>query len=140
MKSKKELLNLSRERDKLISNIGGIRSLGGKPDILIVFDVVKDKLAVLESNKLNIPVIAIVDTNANPELIDYPIPGNDDAIRSINLYAELFKSTILDAKELLNTPVIENEKSEKNITEESASDSDKLKKNNSESLKDEIEK
>ena len=98
--SKKELLNLSREKDKLISNIGGIRTLGGKPDIVVVFDVVKDKLAVLEANKLNIPVIAIVDTNANPEIVDYPIPGNDDAIRSINLYAELFRSTILDAKEI----------------------------------------
>jgi len=99
--SKKELLNLSREKDKLISNIGGIRTLAGKPDILVIFDIVKDKLAVLEANKLGIPVIAIVDTNADPDLVDYPIPGNDDAIRSINLYIELFKSTILDAKELL---------------------------------------
>ena len=96
--SKKELLNLSREKDKLISNIGGIRNLGGKPDIVVVFDVVKDKLAVLEANKLKIPVIAILDTNSDPDLIEYPIPGNDDAIRSINLYAELFRSTIADAK------------------------------------------
>ena len=95
------MLNLSREKDKLISNIGGIRTLAGKPDILVIFDIVKDKLAVLEANKLGIPVIAIVDTNADPDLVDYPIPGNDDAIRSINLYIELFKSTILDAKELL---------------------------------------
>ena len=97
---KKELLNLSREKDKLISNIGGIRKLDGKPNIVVVFDVVKDKLAVLEANKLGIPIIAVVDTNADPELIDYPIPGNDDAIRSINLYAEIFKETILDAKPL----------------------------------------
>ncbi len=96
--SKKELLNLSREKDKLLSNIGGIRNLGGKPNILIVFDVVKDKLSVLEANKLGVPVIAILDTNADPELINFPIPGNDDAIRSINLYAELFRLTILDAK------------------------------------------
>lgn len=101
--SKKELLNKSRERDKLISNIGGIRTLAGKPDVVLVFDVVKDKLAVLEANKLRIPIIAVVDTNANPELIDFPIPGNDDAIRSINLYAELFKNTILDANE--NLPI-----------------------------------
>jgi len=98
--SKKELLNFSRDKNKLLSNIGGIRNLGGKPDIVLVFDVVKDKLALLEAKKLNIPVIAIVDTNANPDLVDFPIPGNDDAIRSINLYAELFKETILDAKEL----------------------------------------
>ena len=96
--SKKELLNLSREKEKLITNIGGIRTLGGKPDMLIVFDSVKDKIALLEAKKLNIPVIAIVDTNANPDLVDYPIPGNDDAIKSINLYADLFKNTILDAK------------------------------------------
>jgi len=108
--SKKELLNLSREKDKLISNIGGIRTLEGKPDIVIIFDVVKDKLAALEANKLGIPVIAIVDTNANPDLVDYPIPGNDDAIRSINLYAELIRETIIDAMKFSKS--IENEKDE----------------------------
>ena len=117
--SKKELLNLSREKDKLISNIGGIRTLAGKPDILIVFDVVKDKLAVLEANKLSIPIIAIVDTNANPDLIDYPIPGNDDAIRSINLYTELFKETILDAK-----------KHSKNLEDEKIKEDQSKSKNN----------
>ena len=110
--SKKELLNLSREKDKLISNIGGIRTLAGKPDILIILDVVKDKLAVLEANKLGIPVIAIVDTNANPDLVTYPMPGNDDAIRSINLYTELFKSTILDAKKLIKNLELEKLKEE----------------------------
>ena len=98
--SKKELLDLSREKEKLLSNIGGIRNLGGKPDLLIVFDVVKDKLAVLEAKKLNIPIIAIADTNANPDLIDFIIPGNDDAIRSINLYAHYFRTTLNDAKEI----------------------------------------
>ena len=97
---KKELLNLSREKEKLISNIGGIRSLGGKPDLVIVFDAIKDKLAILESNKLNIPVIAIVDSNADPDIIEFPIPGNDDALRAINLFAELFKQTMLNAKEI----------------------------------------
>ena len=132
--SKKELLNLSREKDKLISNIGAIRTLAGKPDILIVFDVVKDKLAVLEANKLGIPVIAIVDTNANPDLIDYPIPGNDDAIRSINLYIELFKSTILDAKELLKVLEVKKIKEEelnsnKNSTpNDTPNDKEKIKK------------
>ena len=111
--SKKELLNLSREKDKLISNIGGVTTLGGKPDLLIVFDVVKDKLAVLEAKKLNIPVIAIVDTNANPELIEFPIPGNDDAIKSINIYADLFKNTILEAKKLISSSEDTKEKSVK---------------------------
>ena len=113
--SKKELLNLSRDKDKLISNIGGIRTLGGKPDAVIVFDAVKDKIAVLEANKLNIPVIGIVDTNSNPDLVTFPIPGNDDAIRSISLYAELFKSTILDAKKISDIANLEDKDNDKNI-------------------------
>ena len=105
--AKKELLDLSREKEKLISNIGGIRNLAGKPDLLVIFDVVKDKLAVLEAKKLGIPIIAIVDTNANPDPINFVIPGNDDAIRSINLYSNIFRSILLDAKEISND---ENEK------------------------------
>ncbi len=95
--SKKELLDISREKEKLDLNIGGIRSLNGKPDLLIVFDVIKDKIAVKEAAKLNIPVVAIVDSNADPENIDYIIPGNDDALRSINLYKNYFLNTIEDA-------------------------------------------
>ena len=71
--------------------------MNGKPDLLIIFDVLKDRIAVREANKLNIPVIGIVDTNADPELIDYVIPGNDDALRSINLYKKYFIETIEDA-------------------------------------------
>ena len=103
--SKKELLDISREKDKLISNIGGIRNLGGKPELLVIFDIVKDKLAVLEAKKLGIPIIAIADTNSDPEPIDYIIPGNDDAIRSINLYANYFKFILTDAKK--NISIIE---------------------------------
>ena len=95
--SKKELLDISREKQKLELNIGGIRTLNGKPDLLVVFDVIKDKIAVKEATKLNIPVVAIVDTNADPENIDYIIPGNDDALRSINLYMNYFSETIQDA-------------------------------------------
>ena len=95
--SKKELLDISREKQKLDLNIGGIRTLNGKPDLLVVFDVIKDKIAVKEATKLNIPVVAIVDTNADPENIDYIIPGNDDALRSINLYKNYFLATIQDA-------------------------------------------
>lgn len=115
--SKKELLDLSREKEKLLSNIGGIRNLGGKPDLIVIFDIVKDKLAVLEAKKLGIPIIAIVDTNANPDPIDYIIPGNDDAIRSINLYASLFRDTLRDAK------IVDNEmeitKNDKDVEEKS---------------------
>tara|TARA_B100000700_G_C14847121_1_gene762146 strand:- start:235 stop:987 length:753 start_codon:yes stop_codon:yes gene_type:complete len=95
--SKKELLDISREKQKLELNIGGIRTLNGRPDLLVVFDVIKDKIAVREANKLNIPVVAIVDSNADPENIDYVIPGNDDALRSINLYKNYFSETIQDA-------------------------------------------
>ena len=98
--SKKELLDISREKQKLELNIGGIRKLNGKPDLVIIFDVLKDRIAVLEAKKLNIPVVGIVDTNADPELIDYVIPGNDDALRSINLYKKYFIETIQDAMKI----------------------------------------
>ena len=97
--SKKELLERSREKDKLHLNLGGIKNLNGKPDLIVIMDVVKDKLAVLEARKLNIPIVGIVDTNADPELIDYVIPGNDDAIRSINLYKKYFLETMNDARQ-----------------------------------------
>ena len=105
--SKKELLDISREKQKLDLNIGGIRALNGKPDLLIVFDVVKDKIAIREASKLNIPVVAIVDTNADPENIDYVIPGNDDALRSINLYKNYFMETIQDAINFQDNPINE---------------------------------
>ena len=100
--SKKELLDISREKQKLELNIGGIRALNGAPDLLIVFDVIKDKIAVKEATKLNIPVVAIVDSNADPDNIDYIIPGNDDALRSINLYKNYFLETIQDATNFQN--------------------------------------
>ena len=95
--SKKELLERSREKDKLHLNLGGIKDLNGKPDLIVIMDVIKDKLAVLEAKKHNIPIVGIVDTNADPKLIDYVIPGNDDAIRSINLYKRYFLETMNDA-------------------------------------------
>ena len=97
--SKKELLERSREKEKLHLNLGGIKDLNGKPDLIVIMDVIKDKLAVLEAKKLNIPIVGIVDTNADPELIDYVIPGNDDAIRSINLYKKYFLETMNDARQ-----------------------------------------
>jgi len=97
--SKKELLERSREKEKLHLNLGGIKDLNGKPDLIVIMDVIKDKLAVLEAKKLNIPIVGIVDTNADPESIDYVIPGNDDAIRSINLYTKYFLETMNDARQ-----------------------------------------
>ena len=107
--SKKELLERSREKEKLHLNLGGIKNLNGKPDLIVIMDVIKDKLAVLEAKKLNIPIVGIVDTNADPELIDYVIPGNDDAIRSINLYTKYFLETMNDAQKF-SKDQIESEK------------------------------
>ena len=94
--TKKELLGLTRERNKLDRALGGIKEMGGLPDILIIIDTNKEAIAVSEARKLGIPVVAIVDSNSDPEGIDYPIPGNDDAIRAINLYCDLFTDTVLD--------------------------------------------
>ena len=91
--TKKEKLRLEREREKMTKNLEGIRDMDELPDALFVVDPKKEYIAVSEANKLGIPVIAIVDTNCDPELIDYPIPGNDDAIRAIRLFA----SRIADA-------------------------------------------
>ena len=95
--TKKELLELTRELNKLEMSLGGIKDMAGLPDIICVFDTIKERIAILEANKLGIPVVAIIDSNSEPEGINYPIPGNDDAIRSIELYGRLFSNTILDA-------------------------------------------
>ena len=93
---KKELLNLQRERDKLELSLGGIKDMGGIPDIMFVIDTNKEAIAIQEARKLNIPVIAILDTNCDPDGITYPIPGNDDAARAIQTYCDLIADAILD--------------------------------------------
>jgi small subunit ribosomal protein S2 len=94
--TKKEILMLNREHDKLELSIGGIKEMGGQPDALFIIDTNKEEIAVLEANKLGIPVFAVLDTNSDPEGIQYPIPGNDDALRAIDLYCDLFSSAVLD--------------------------------------------
>ncbi|MFN7662438.1 MAG: 30S ribosomal protein S2 [Alphaproteobacteria bacterium] len=94
--TKKEHLKLSREKQKLEMTLGGIRSMGGRPNALFIIDTNKEALAIEEANKLGIPVIAVVDSNSNPEKIDYVIPGNDDASRAISLYCQLVVSAILE--------------------------------------------
>lgn len=94
--TKKEQLMMTRERNKLESSIGGIRDMGGLPDAMIVIDTMKEDIAIKEANNLNIPVFGIVDTNSDPDGIDYLVPGNDDAIRSIELYCDLFVEAVLD--------------------------------------------
>jgi small subunit ribosomal protein S2 len=95
-RTKKELLQLNRERDKLELSLGGIKDMGGIPDLMFVIDTNKEAIAIQEARKLNIPVIAILDTNCNPDGITYPIPGNDDAARAIQLYCDLMADSILD--------------------------------------------
>ena len=94
--TKKELLRLQRQRDKLERALGGIKNMGGLPDLLFVIDVPKEHIAVKEANKLGIPVVAILDTNADPDNIDYPVPANDDAARAIELYCRYVRDAALE--------------------------------------------
>jgi len=94
--TKKEQLQRTRELDKLNRALGGIKDMGGRPDLLFIIDTNKESIAVQEANKLGIPVAAVLDSNSNPEGITYPIPGNDDAMRAITLYSELVASAVLD--------------------------------------------
>ena len=96
--TKKEVLKMGIQRDKLERSLGGIADMMKIPDMIFIIDTNVEELAVKEALKLNIPIVAIVDTNSNPTGINYPIPGNDDARRAINLYCELIKETILDAQ------------------------------------------
>ncbi len=93
--TKKEILDLERQREKLRRSLGGIMDMGGKPDLLFVIDTNKEALAMAEAKKLGIPVIAILDSNSNPDGIDFPIPGNDDATRAIELYCKLLSDAAL---------------------------------------------
>lgn len=94
--TKKEILKLQREHDKLDLAIGGIADMGGLPDMLFVLDTNKEAIAVLEAQRLGIPIVAIIDSNSTPDFITYPIPGNDDATRAIRLYCDLMADAILD--------------------------------------------
>ncbi|MFB2552151.1 30S ribosomal protein S2 [Ensifer soli] len=94
--SKKERLNLEREREKLNRALGGIRDMGGTPDLMFIIDTNKESIAIDEAKRLGIPVVAIIDSNCDPDQIDYPIPGNDDASRAIALYCDLIARAALD--------------------------------------------
>jgi len=95
-RTKKELLQLTREREKLELSLGGIKDMGSIPDLMVVIDTNKEAIAIQEARKLNIPVVAILDTNCDPDGISYPIPGNDDAARAIQLYCDLVADSVLD--------------------------------------------
>ena len=94
--TKKEALNLQREQEKYERSLGGIKEMGGVPDLLFVIDTNKEQIAIQEANKLGIPVVAVVDSNSNPEGISFPIPGNDDAARALTLYCDLVARAVID--------------------------------------------
>ena len=100
MLTKKERLKLDREHESLMKNLSGIKDMGGKPDLLFVIDVRKEDIAVKEANRLGIPIVAVVDTNCSPEGIDHVIPGNDDALRAIRLFASRIADAILEGKQI----------------------------------------
>ena len=112
--TKKEILKFGKEKEKLQRSLGGISEMKKTPDLIFIIDTNIESLAVAEAKKLKIPIIAVLDTNSDPTGIDFPVPGNDDARRSINLYCELLKDTIKDAeKSIDNTEDKESKKSEK---------------------------
>ncbi len=113
---KKEVINLKKEMSKLEANLGGIKEMEELPGVLFIVDPKKEYNAIREAEKLNIPVVGIVDTNCNPEVLDYPIPGNDDAIRSVKLITDVMANAIIEGKqgesfELGDEEVVENETS-----------------------------
>ena len=117
--TKKEILKMGKQRDKLERSLGGIADMKKTPNMIFIIDTNVEDLAVKEAVKLNIPIVAIIDTNSDPTEINFPIPGNDDARRAINLYCELIKQTILDAQKNISTKYSEEieskEKKEKPI-------------------------
>ncbi|MTI13398.1 30S ribosomal protein S2 [Sansalvadorimonas verongulae] len=120
--TKKEALMRTRQLEKLDRSLGGIKEMGGLPDCLFVIDVEHEKIAIQEANKLGIPVIGIVDTNSNPDGVDMVIPGNDDAIRAIQLYLESAADTILEAKAAQTGEFVEVEAEEAPAADESGAE------------------
>ena len=105
--TKKEILKLTTEKDKLKRSLGGIADMKVVPNMLFIIDTNIESIAVKEAIKLNIPIVAILDSNSDPTGINHPIPGNDDARRSINLYCEILKDTIVDAKKYISKKTAE---------------------------------
>jgi small subunit ribosomal protein S2 len=121
---KKEVLSITRQKDKLTKNLGGIKDMNRVPDCIFVVDPKKERIAVNEANSLNIPVVAVIDTNCDPDPIDYVIPGNDDAIRAIRLFASKLSDAILEGKKIKG----EKMKAKEEVKEETKEDSGKEKK------------
>ena len=123
--TKKEILKFGKEKEKLQRSLGGISEMKKTPDLIFIIDTNMESLAVAEAKKLKIPIIAILDTNSDPTGIDFPIPGNDDARRSINLYCELLKNTIKDAEKSIESIEVKEEKKSNKVKEEKRPDKKK---------------
>jgi small subunit ribosomal protein S2 len=120
--TKKEIAALAKERAKLQKNLGGIKEMKDLPGILFVIDTRKEAIAVAEAQRMGIPIVAVVDTNCNPEGIDYPIPGNDDAIRAITLFTQIIANAVIEADNEAGLKIIETLGEDEEATEEMLSD------------------
>ncbi|MFQ5682623.1 MAG: 30S ribosomal protein S2 [Candidatus Binatia bacterium] len=116
---KKELLGLSREKEKLEESLGGIKGMRKLPDAIFIIDPNQEEIAVLEAKKLGVPVVAVVDTNCDPEMVDYKVPGNDDAIRAIRLFCAAVADAMIEGK-ALQEQAVEKQKSEEMDSEQAA--------------------
>ena len=126
--TKKEIIKFGKERDKLQRSLGGISEMKKLPNLIFIIDTNIESLAVNEARKLNIPIIAILDTNSDPTGIDFPIPGNDDARRSINLYCDLLKNTIKDAEKFIATNQDDSDQQKKEVKKNKSKSSTSDKK------------
>jgi small subunit ribosomal protein S2 len=118
--TKKEVARLLKEKGKLEKNLGGIKEMKDLPGVLFVIDTRKEAIAVAEAQRMGIPIVAVVDTNCNPDGIDYPIPGNDDAIRSITLFTQIMSKAVIEADNEIGLEVIESLSEDEETSEESA--------------------
>ena len=120
--TKKEIAALGKERAKLQKNLGGIKEMKDPPGILFVIDTRKEAIAVAEAQRMGIPIVAVVDTNCNPDGITYPIPGNDDAIRAITLFTQIIANAVVEADNEVGLKIIESLENEDEETEEVLTD------------------
>ena len=134
--TKKELLKLTRERDKLELSIGGIKNMGSLPDLIFVIDTVREQIAINEAKKLNIPIAAIIDSNSDPDGITYPIPGNDDSTKSIKLYCDLISQAALDGISIQSKEDVKIQDNTKEDEEESLPKSDSFDEEQKKATKD----
>ena len=118
--TKKEVAALLKEKSKLEKNLGGIKEMKELPGVLFVIDTHKEQLAVAEARRMGIPIIAVVDTNCNPEGIDFPIPGNDDAIRAISLFTSIIANAVIESDNEAGLKILENLNDEEEVTTDAA--------------------